>query len=121
MEQWELPEGWVITSLNHLIDLTSGKYIKRSEYSKKQDKSYPVAGAGGPIGWTDKKNFKAPIMTLGRVGAVGALNIYYTDAWVTDNVLVVIPHNNSYFDFLKVFFKTINWIEFRSINGIFIS
>lgn len=79
----DLPEGWSLADIGDLVDITSGKFIKRSEYSQPPKKPYPVAGAGGPIGWTDQANFKAPIMTLGRVGAAGSLNVYQSDAWVT--------------------------------------
>ncbi len=105
----ELPEGWAISELDKLISIKSGKYIKNSEYSKDQNKPYPVAGAGGPIGWTDSFNFSPPILTLGRVGAAGNLTVYDTEAWVTDNVLVIQPYNQDLLKWLIYFFQTVNW------------
>ena len=109
-----LPTGWVIALMGHLVNITSGKFIKRSEYSQTPDKPYPVAGAGGPIGWTDRFNFKAPIMTLGRVGAAGALNLYQSDAWVTDNALVVQTTNKDLFDLFALFFRTVKWADLHT-------
>ncbi len=100
----DLPEGWTLAPVSDLADMTSGEYIKRSEYSQNPDYPYPVAGAGGLIGWTARANFKAPILALGRVGAAGALNVYHSDAWVTDNVLVVRPKCKELFDWLSLFF-----------------
>lgn len=53
-------------------------------------------------------------MTLGRVGSAGALNIYKTDAWVTDNALVIEPHISEFLSFLGYFFQTINWPELHT-------
>jgi type I restriction enzyme S subunit len=109
-----LPEGWVDTEIGELINLTSGKYIPSKKYSKDKNKPFPVAGAGGPIGWTSEANFEAPILTLGRVGACGAVNMYNTAAWVTDNSLVVMPYFPDLLPFLKLFFESVNWSQYNS-------
>ncbi len=108
------PEGWELAQVGDLVDITSGKYIKRSEYSPTRNQPYPVAGAGGPIGWTDKFNFRLPIMTLGRVGAAGSLNTYDRDAWVTDNALVVNPRLRELFRLLGLFFQTVTWSDIQT-------
>jgi hypothetical protein len=56
----ELPAGWTLARVGDLAGITSGKFIKRSEYSQIQDMAYPVAGAGGPIGWTDQWELGTP-------------------------------------------------------------
>src|SRR5689334_1374715 len=82
-----LADGWASAQICDLAHVSSGEFISRADYGQKSG-GYPVAGAGGPIGWTDRANFRAPVMTLGRVGAAGSLNVYHSDTWVTDNALV---------------------------------
>jgi type I restriction enzyme S subunit len=110
----ELPEGWCVAIVGDVADITSGTYIKRADYSQKSDRLYPVAGAGGPIGWASRFNFAAPVMTLGRVGAAGALNVYESNVWVTDNALVVRPRTIVLFPFLRMFFQTIRWTDLHT-------
>jgi len=110
----DLQEGWAYPEVGELAGLTSGKFITKHEYTTDQGKPFPVAGAGGPIGWTDRANFTPPVMTLGRVGAAGVLNIYHTDAWVTDNCLVVLPDIAELFDFLGLFFRTVGWSDLHT-------
>jgi type I restriction enzyme S subunit len=109
----ELPEGWCWSTAGNLVRITSGEFIKRSEYAGKPDAPYPVAGAGGIIGRTHRFNFSAPVMVLGRVGAAGTLNIYARDVWVTDNALVIIAAA-PIFDWLRLFFMTVNWSDLKS-------
>lgn len=110
----ELPEGWVSKELKDIITISSGKFIKATDYDKEPKKPYPVAGAGGPIGWTDKYNFNPPIVALGRVGAAGSLNVYHTNAWVTDNTLVVKPIQSEMLKWLILFFRTVDWLSLRT-------
>jgi len=104
-----LPEGWTLPILGELVLITSGKSIKSSDYSKNPDKRYPVAGAGGPIGWADNFNFSPPVITLGRVGSAGTLNVYFTNIWVTDNTLVIKPNETILLPFLANYLRTIDW------------
>ncbi|MDD5141805.1 restriction endonuclease subunit S [Methanoregula sp.] len=107
----EIPDGWTLERIGDLISITSGKSIKNSEYSKTPDRPYPVAGAGGPIGWSDEFNFLPPIITLGRVGSAGSLNVYHTNTWVTDNTLVLKPNEKILLPFLSNYLRTIDWNE----------
>ncbi len=110
----ELPEGWAYCSIGDLVRISSGKYIPKSHYSKDPGKPFPVAGAGGPIGFTDRSNTSGPILALGRVGAAGAVTTYPGDAWVTDNVLVLTPHIESTRRLLAEFLKTVRWSEIQT-------
>jgi len=110
----ELPEGWVSTELFNLISISSGKYIKANDYSKAPTKPYPVAGAGGPIGWTEEYNVSPPVIALGRVGAAGSLNVYSTPAWVTDNTLIIEPFCDDTIPWIISFLKTVNWSNIQT-------
>jgi type I restriction enzyme S subunit len=109
-----LPEGWAYSEIGDLVGVTSGKFIAGHEYATEPGRPFPVAGAGGPIGWTDRANFTAPVMTLGRVGAAGTLRTYDTEAWVTDNALVILPDIAGFFDFLGLFFQTVRWSDLHT-------
>lgn len=73
-----------------------------------------MAGAGGPIGWTSTYNENGPVLTLGRVGACGALNSYDGPAWVTDNALVVRPHLEELRGLLSLYFSTVHWQDLNT-------
>ncbi|MGC5049801.1 restriction endonuclease subunit S [Micrococcus porci] len=49
----------------------------------------PVYGANGVIGEHDQTTHDAARVTIGRVGAVGAVNITSGPAWISDNALIV--------------------------------
>ena len=102
-------ESWRRTTLGELVQVKSGKTLKRSEYSKGLDAPVVVAGAGGPMGTTDSATTDGPIIAVGRVGAAGVVNVYREPVWATDNVLVVEPSNGSDFDFLVLLLRSVDW------------
>ncbi|MFF6994771.1 restriction endonuclease subunit S [Streptomyces sp. NPDC008313] len=52
---------------------------------------FPVMGASGSIGRTNRANTKAGSAIIGRVGTVGAVNRTTTDCWASDNAIVATP------------------------------
>ena len=111
-----MPEGWAAARIEDLAAIGSGKFLNQGEYVKHRDSehAYLVAGAGGPIGWTNKINENGPVMTVGRVGACGALNTYKGPAWVTDNALVVRPRRNDLRSLLRFYLSTIRWEDLHA-------
>lgn len=108
----ESPDGWVWSRLGSLITISSGKFIRRAEYSptlEDDNNPYLVAGAGGPIGKTNKKIVDGPVIILGRVGACGALNLYQKGIWATDNTLVVKPVFMEQISYLAHFLTKVTW------------
>ncbi|MGO1507559.1 MAG: restriction endonuclease subunit S [Microbacteriaceae bacterium] len=49
----------------------------------------PVYGAGGQLGYTTRPNARAGNIIIGRVGSVGSLRLLTSDAWVTDNAIIL--------------------------------
>jgi type I restriction enzyme S subunit len=49
----------------------------------------PVYGAGNLLGFTNRPNASAGEIVVGRVGSVGSLRLLSSEAWATDNTLVI--------------------------------
>lgn len=49
----------------------------------------PVYGAGDLLGFTNQANAEIGEIVVGRVGSVGSLRLLTSDAWATDNTLVI--------------------------------
>ena len=64
---------------------------------------YPVYGGNGITGHYDKYNVKSNTIIIGRVGFYcGSIHVTYSDAWITDNALIVeYDTNNLYLYFLS--------------------
>lgn len=110
----DLPEGWTECTVADLVDIGSGDFLHRSEYQADDSLPYPVAGAGGPIGWCGKWNQEPPCLVLGRVGAAGTLRVYRERVWATDNTLVVHPRLEGLFGFLSSYFRIVDWSPLRT-------
>jgi type I restriction enzyme, S subunit len=112
----DLPQGWTLARVSDLATVSSGKFLKRTEYrpERSPEHRFPVAGAGGQIGWARASNADPPVITLGRVGACGALNRYLEPSWVTDNALLVGPFVSMCGDWLCRFFETVRWTDLHT-------
>jgi len=91
--QWfveEADEGWEEKSLSGLIKISSGKGIKREQFT--EDGLYPVLGANGIIGRTDIFLFDDKLIYTGRVGTLGNIFIVNKEkVWLSDNTLIIKP------------------------------
>ncbi len=95
----EAKEDWGIITLENLIDIGSGKCLQRSDFI--ENGIYPVLGANGVIGRTDKYLVDEDMRLIftGRVGTLG--NIFRLEnkkAWLSDNTLIIKPKN--YYNFV---------------------
>ncbi len=88
--------------LGDVVDISSGENLKRSEYDSRG--KYPVLGANGKIGYTNKYLLDEKIIFTGRVGTLGNIFISSTKAWLSDNTLIIKP-TNSHFHYLYYFLK----------------
>lgn len=84
----QLPSHWQISRLKYFITIKSGDYIDVGEI--KDDGEFEVYGGGEIIGYTNKGNALKNSLLIGRVGArCGCVRLLSSDAWATDNALVV--------------------------------
>ena len=107
----ELPEGWREGSYQEIVDLSSGKGVKKSEYV--DDGKYDIIGANGSLGKLDKFLIDEKIIVTGRVGTLGTVFIINKPAWISDNVLISKPKKNYLFHFT---YFTLKGFNFTALN-----
>lgn len=83
------PEGWIETTLGEAASWRSGKSLPAAD--RDAGGQYPLMGANGEIGRTDRFLYDKPVITVGRVGAYGEVHRTEGPAWVSDNALVAEP------------------------------
>ena len=111
--QWfveEAKENWEVVKLDSLINISSGKGLKKEHLS--ENGAYPVLGANGEIGRTNEFLFNESLLFTGRVGTLG--NIFRVEnerVWLSDNTLVIKPKN--YFNFIYFVLKTAKLEEYN--------
>lgn len=107
----ELPEGWKVGVYGDLVDLSSGKGVKKKEYI--ENGKYEIIGANGIIGRLNKFLVEERVIVTGRVGTLGTVFILNHPCWISDNVLISKPlmDNSFYFSYFKL--KSFN---FSSLN-----
>lgn len=95
-----LPKGWSEGILGDIMSFQNGKT------SPKRDDTgnFPVYGANGIIGFSNKTNAEEKVTVVGRVGSFcGSTYFAQTKSWVTDNAIIASPKINSYcFTYIKL-------------------
>jgi len=77
----EIPEGWEVGALEHIMTFKNGKKKPDSEGD------IPIYGGNGVLGYTDKFNDE-DIIAVGRVGAYcGSLFRVFGKCWISDNAI----------------------------------
>jgi type I restriction enzyme S subunit len=111
--QWfveEAQEGWKEGKLGEIISISSGKGLKKKEYVK--NGPYPVLGANGEIGRTDKCLFDEKLIFTGRVGTLGKIFISTGKVWLSDNTLIIKPKED-FFYFIYFLLKNVKLEEYN--------
>ncbi|SUP53182.1 Type I restriction enzyme specificity protein MG438 [Weeksella virosa] len=104
--QWfieEAKEDWEVVKLGDLINIRSGKGLKKESFI--ESGLYPILGANGEIGRTNNFLFDEKIIYTGRVGTLG--NVFRVEnekVWISDNTLVIKPFY--YYNFIYFVLKT---------------
>ena len=73
-------------AIGDLLTLKRGYDLTKNEMN---EGIYPVVGSNGVIGYHDTFNVKAPCITVGRSGTVGAVHYYNQDCWVHNTCLYI--------------------------------
>jgi len=86
----EIPEGWAVSSLESLAEIKGGKQLPTEECGAAG--LYPVYGANGIMGYTDRATHIGFVIAFGRVGAYcGSVHWTYDGAWINNNASSVVP------------------------------
>ncbi len=105
-----IPTEWSVDNLSGLAAVSSGKGLKRSEFTTE---GYPVLGANGQIGFSHHYLLEDEVILTGRVGTLGTLQLINNKAWISDNVLIIKPKNPFYYHYLYFWLKT---VDFKNLN-----
>lgn len=92
-----LPKGWKMGKFEELIDIKTGKGLKREEFNP--NGNYSIIGANGELGRTDKYLFEDKYLLTGRVGTLGSVKISFGKKWYSDNVLLMKPTKFFYYTY----------------------
>ncbi len=87
-----VPEGWEVLPLKWRARTRSGDGISPADVQPEESEqaSVPVIGGNGLMGYTAQGNVQAPVIVIGRVGALcGNVHQVAPPAWITDNALVL--------------------------------
>ncbi|AVM75804.1 restriction endonuclease subunit S [Magnetospirillum gryphiswaldense] len=88
----EVPEHWKVIPLRWFCTCKSGDSISADgvEAECDEDRTAPVIGGNGVMGYTYAPNITHPVLVIGRVGALcGNVHSIKLPAWVTDNALIL--------------------------------
>lgn len=107
----EARPNWKSGRVSDISSIITGKGLKRSEFV--ENGAYPVIGANGEIGRTNKFLCEDTVILTGRVGTLGKLVISEDKVWISDNVLIIKPTDNRYFHYVYFLLKE---IEFENMN-----
>ncbi len=107
-----MPEDWKEVTFGELANWSSGKYLSPSDRS--DDGVFPVLGANGVIGRTSTALYKHPVVTVGRVGAIGEVHLTRGPVWVSDNALVAEPRDGVLIEYLAL---ALGNFDYRSIKS----
>lgn len=105
-----IPKGWNMDNLGGFTTVSSGKGLKRTEFT---DEGYPVLGANGQIGSTNNYLLDGEVILTGRVGTLGTLQLINKKVWISDNVLIITPKEHFYYHYMYFWLKT---IDFQNLN-----
>ncbi|HHS9997182.1 TPA: restriction endonuclease subunit S [Klebsiella quasipneumoniae subsp. quasipneumoniae] len=92
----DVPSHWDIISIKYLANCSSGQGINSLEISdmSNDENCFPVIGGNGEMGWTSKSNYKVPVLSIGRVGALcGNVHLINYQSWISDNSLILKVHS----------------------------
>ena len=114
--QWfveEASDDWEVITIDDIAYVSTGKGLKKEEYLEYG--KYPVLGANGVIGRTDKYLFSKDdnIMITGRVGTHGKVFLINKMVWVSDNALIIKPKEHH---FRYVLYFILKGLDYASLN-----
>lgn len=89
-EMGEIPAGWDVLELSELSVIKGGRQLSTEEC--RSVGQFPVFGANGIMGYTDRASHNGFVIAFGRVGAYcGSVHWSYGGAWINNNASSVVP------------------------------
>ena len=102
--------NWQTKKLGEIIELHYGKALDRSH--RKPDGDFPVFGANGELGRTDKFLTEGEAIIVGRKGSAGEVTRISGKFWPSDVTYYVFGNDQIDVDYLFNFFKSVDLTQF---------
>jgi len=111
----DLPEGWDLPRISHLIEINYGKGLKEADR-----KLGPVSvyGSNGIVGSHNTALTKGPSIIIGRKGSVGAVHYSPTACWPIDTTYYVDKFNGLNPMFLMYALRLLNLADLDTSTAI---
>lgn len=88
------PRGWMVSRLGQLAAIEGGRQLPTEERGPVGP--YPVYGANGVMGFSERATHPRFVIAFGRVGAYcGSIHWTYGGAWINNNASAVVPFQHS--------------------------
>jgi type I restriction enzyme S subunit len=78
----ELPKGWSKVKLGEILEFEYGKSLTKS--LRNESGTFPVLGSSGIVGYHNEYLVEAPVLIIGRKGAVGEVWFSENNCWAID-------------------------------------
>lgn len=105
---------WIRTTLGDIMSFTNGK----ASPLRHDGLPYPVYGANGIIGFSEKENASECTIVIGRVGSYcGSIYFSKQKCWVTDNAIRANAQGLNVPLFLSYLLSTLNLNHMRGGSG----
>lgn len=105
-----MKNNWLVKKLGRLIILNYGKGI--SEGDRKVDGLFPIYGANGELGRTDRYLVEGEAIVVGRKGSAGEVTRVSGKFWPSDVTYYVFGNKQVDIDFLFYLLKNLNLKRF---------
>ena len=103
---FDIPDSWEFIRLGDYLFIKSGNGLTSKDF---KNGSIPVYGGNGITGYHNKSNVSKGTVLIGRVGFYcGSVHITVSDAWATDNALIVSYLDCFYKEYLVLMLKAMN-------------
>lgn len=109
------PDGWREVKLGDMVRFQRGYDLPKSKMEKGD---VPVAGSNGIIGYHNTATTRAPGITVGRSGNIGAAKLYKTDFWAHNTTLFVKDFFGNDEVFIFYLLQTIDLSGFNSGSAV---
>ncbi len=96
----EIPVGWRVGKLDDIASVTSGKRPGKRNSIPDKEKTIPLYGGGGPMGYVENPLYTKPLILTGRVGTLGMVFRISFPCWPSDNTLVVLHNEDTSYEYL---------------------
>ena len=106
---------WKTTKLKEFVTLKRGYDLP---HNKSREGDYPVITSTNIRGYHDEYKVDSPVVTVGRSGSIGKVQIVNKKAWPLNTTLYVTDSKGNNINFIYYFLQTMGLEQFNSGAGV---